>query len=217
MRIALCFRGIHFCPKFYNKHVDYRKCFQNNLENLINPLKEKHSVDIYLFTYNSILRSELINDYKPKEAVFLDENEMLLGGTFHRQLFFHKILIEKIKESEIKNNFKYDSIFIMRFDIYYMKNINEWNVDYNKVNAVFEHVHNCDNYRHTDDNLFIISREHLDEFYNGVMTTYNNNDTTHRICVYINSEYMHYIYTITQEDLDNNTVYKLYSLGREFI
>lgn len=213
MKIALCFRGIHYAP-FY-RDVDYRKNFQNNIEFLINPLKENNDVDTFLCTYESDIQNNLLNDLNPVVSIFNNLNTFNEGNhSSHKILTFNKQLIESIKDYEHKNNILYDAVIILRFDLIFKVKINEWNIDYEKINAVFEHVHNCDNYRHVEDNIFIISRKYLEHYYDAILITLNKNEITHRICMYVDRDKLHYIYTITQQDLDNKNEYKLYTIGR---
>ncbi len=213
MRIALCYRGIHYAP-FY-KNVDYRKCFQNNKEYLIDPLKENNHVDVFVCTYDSEISDQMTKDFQPVVSILNNLNTFNDGGhSSHKILTFTKCLINNVKEYEKKHNFEYDVIIIVRFDLMFKVKVNEWNIDYNKINALFEHVHNCDNYRHVEDNIFIVARQFLDHYYDAVLTTFDKCEISHRICVYVERETLHYIYTITQDDLDNKTEYRLYNICR---
>lgn len=213
MRIAVCYRGIHYAP-FY-RNVDYRKFFENHREKFLEPLKENNQVDIFVCTYESDIQDQMIKDFKPVVSKLNSLSTFNDGGhSSHKILTFKMTLIDTVKEYEKTNDILYDAIIILRFDLAFNVKINEWNIDYEKINATFEHVHNCDNYRHVEDNIFIISRKYLDHYCDAVNTTLLKNEIAHRICVYVDRDKLHYLYNITQDDLDNNNEYKLYYIGR---
>ncbi len=193
MKIALCLRGIHYAND--NIITDYRNSNKNYMEQLIEPLKKNNDVDIFLLTYESEIINELLNDYNPKDIIILNSNERFNGSNWHRQLIFHKSSIDLVKGYENNNNFRYDIIINVRFDLFFTLNFQEWNIVYNKINIMFKHPSgNC------DDNFFIIPRNYFDLFYDATINLLINNKITHEYNHVLNEDNIHYAYNVSEED-----------------
>ena len=203
MKIAICFRGKHFDV------YDYRNCFSNINENLIQPLSENNEVDIFCLLYDSHLTESLLNDYKPKKCHILNHNDQYNGSQWDRQIIFHKLSVEIIKNYEIENNIKYDIVINLRYDLFFKVNINNWNIDFNKILIGFKHTFRKHEVDHVDDNIFIIPRKYLDDFSNSINLLSENNKITHEVHIYINSDYINYIY-----DMENFGDWRLFDIFR---
>lgn len=196
MKIAICYRGIHYTNNYVT--TDYRKTYKNHQDFFINPLKENNKIDIFLITYQSDIINELINDYNPVDKYVCNINELYNGSSWERQLIFHNKLIDIVKNYEKSKNIKYDMVIILRYDIYFKININQWNIDFNKIN--FTHRHSdCNN---TCDNIHIIPRIYLEDFNNAVNICYTNNKITHEINNFIDKDKYHFCYIINCDEND---------------
>ena len=209
MRIAICYRGIHYSDN--DVKTDYRKQYENNMEYLINPLKKNNIIDIFCVSYESEIQNSLINDYKPVMIDLLSQNIRYHGSGWYRQLIFHKKIVELVKNYENKNNINYDIIINLRYDLLFKKDITLWNIDYNKINFTFKHLDNGN----SDDNFYIIPRKYLDEFNNSINKVIDANEITHAINRFLDENIVCYCYIVTIED---NKIkwgeYKYYILNR---
>ena len=131
MNIALVYRGFYKRKNKSNgkKNNFTTDIFKNHLDS-INTLGIKN-IDIYIHTYS-------INSNEDKELISIFENYNL------KNIFFEKKVSRKISYSiinslELVDN-KYDLIINMRFDIYFTKYLNEWSIEYNKLNLCFKDV-----------------------------------------------------------------------------
>jgi hypothetical protein len=208
MKIAICFRGSHF------DSYDYKNCINNQFEYLINPLLKDNEVDIFCIAYNNNI-DNLINDYKPKKIHIINQYEQNNGDGWHRQLIFHKLIIQNIKDYEINNNIKYDIIINLRYDLFFTIKINEWDINLNnnlnKIIIAFRHL-NCDD--KCDDNFLIIPRTLLDVFGKAIDILYNTNQITHKLILYIDNDLLHFIYTLNKDDKQNKNEFRLFYIYR---
>ena len=65
----------------------------------------------------------------------------------------HKDIIDMIIDNETKENIKYESIIITRFDLYYYQKLTEIDIDYNVFNIPFWHMNGT--MFSVEDNLII--------------------------------------------------------------
>lgn len=137
MRVALCLYGlIGYSKKFAEGElINYKLPYEIYRKNLFNKNVE---IDIFIHSWSVNYKEELIKLYKPKAYVFdqpRDDFKKIYGQKNFNDvshLFTKKRSIEIKKEYEIKNNIKYDWVFLSRFDICLNKKI-----DYSKINNKF--------------------------------------------------------------------------------
>lgn len=189
MHICLCLRGIHY-RNDTKLNVDYRKSFENYKENLIIPLEKKgYKVDIILFTYDSEIKENLINDYNPFYYEILPFNEMFVNTSWNRQIIFHRKTLETIKKIQFENNFSYDYIINTRFDLKFNIEITNMNIDLCKFNIAFKHSSgNC------DDNFWIFTNLYLNQLDKALENLYQRNAITHEINRYFNNDQINYMH-----------------------
>lgn len=213
MKIAICYRGLHDLENEYDKRTryHYKETLENHKEFLIEPLKQNNEVDIYHFTYNSHLINELFNDYNSKKIILLDDNiKSNYFDSIKRVVLFNNIICEYFKN----NNDNYDVIIILRYDFKIIVPINEWNLDYNKINFIFKH-YDCNN---TEDNFHLIPIKYLNIFHNAVITTNNLNKMAHEINHHIPSELIYFCYKLYIDDsnkCDYKASYKYYFFKKQ--
>ena len=204
MKIAICYKGIHYSNDTIV--VDYRNCIQNHKNYLIDPLKKDNDVDIYCFSYESDIMEQLAKDYNTKGVVLLKREERYNGNNWYRSLTFYKMICEYLNEfNEI-----YDTIIILRYDILFKIPLIEWTIDYNKVNFPFKHF-DCNN---VEDTVIIYPFKHNKYLYDSITTVINREGITHEINHYIPIEYIHFCYALTEEDCLTKSEYKYYTFNR---
>ena len=120
MNIALIFAGISFGHK---SDRDFNHCFPNIDCNLIQPLKEEHSVYNYIVTYENERIDEVTKLLNPKKLVSIPfENS--------RQNPTRTAAVRLPGDDDI------DFYIMSRFDVHYNKKLSEFNLDWNKFNFV---------------------------------------------------------------------------------
>tara|TARA_R110000868_G_C10681490_1_gene747542 strand:+ start:135 stop:800 length:666 start_codon:yes stop_codon:yes gene_type:complete len=118
MNIALIFAGISFGHK---SDRDFNHCFPNIDCNLIQPLKEEHSVYNYIVTYENERIDEVTKLLNPKKLVSIPfENS--------RQNPTRTVAVRLPGDDDI------DFYIMSRFDVHYNKKLSEFNLDWNKFN-----------------------------------------------------------------------------------
>ena len=163
LKCAVLIFGLHYKNNYQNwyfgkTNINY-KYYINNIKNLFCCFSH---VDYFLSTNKSEKTNELIKDYNAKEYNFNDLPR------------WEKILIGlKIIE---KNKNNYDMIAITRFDIFFIMNLN--NIDINKLNiiSILEAKHLiCDNF-------YLFPTKYLNNFieiFENIKKYSNHNSLTH--------------------------------------
>lgn len=146
MKIGLAFIGIS-----HGLGRDCRHCFANQLINLIDPIREENNLKVYLTSYSSECQEEIIRLYRPTICDFYDYT-----GS-------HQVL-NYIKGLKLMQDQDLDFIICTRFDIHFKKNINNFNFDFNKFNALFKERGWWDNMKFTTDNMFAFPKHMLNDF-----------------------------------------------------
>lgn len=129
MNIALSYRGFYKRqhPQKNNFTLDI---FKNHL-NSLNSLDIKN-IDIYIHTYS-------INDYEDKKLLSIFKNYNLKNYIFEKKIH-DKISYSIINSLKLINN-GYDLIINIRFDIYFIKNLNKWLIKNDKLNLCFKNLY----------------------------------------------------------------------------
>ena len=149
MRIAYIFIGITYDDKYISPIrqnesstiVDFRETYNNVHDNLIKPYNNQgHIVDTYFVTYHSSIENELEKAYNPKKIIYTEMKTLTVKERSEKQINDRLNGLEKIKEYENENNFKYDFIIITRPDLYFFKNTTEIGIDYEHFNILFYHL-----------------------------------------------------------------------------
>lgn len=129
MNLALVYRGFYKRNNNEKKNNFNSEIFKNHLDS-INSLDVKN-IDIYLHTYS-------VNDYEDNKflSLFLNHN-------------LKKYIIEKEKNKKISYSIinslnlvdeNYDLIINTRFDVYFIKPLNDWSINYNNINLAFKDI-----------------------------------------------------------------------------
>jgi hypothetical protein len=212
MRIAVCLIGMSYYDGNSLQKRDWRNC----VDNIKNFFKEI-DVRYYITTYNSQFNDDIIQAYNPVKSLFLNIDENTQRGTYIKAL----------------NNVDDDVDFIIctRFDIFFNKNISDFNIDYNKFNFLFREKGNWDrvvndiNVRFVTDNFFAFPSKYKMIFMNVI----NNLDRSYYLKNNLLSHpltFMHHVFdgsnpklcdsvdyqfiSDIQENSDINSFYKLY-------
>ena len=132
MRIAVCYRG-HFRRTYVTEDdIKYDINFFKNVDNhRTKLLNHFDNVDIYFNTYESDFPAEntdLLNELKPVNYIFnKNPKEKISDAIFD---------VNKMVDPS-----NYDFIFNMRFDLVFLHDFLDWNLDFNKFNFLFrDHV-----------------------------------------------------------------------------
>lgn len=148
MKIGIAFFGILYGYKDREGvSRDYRHCWPNIRENIIDPLeKEGHLVSIYFSTYdfeNTILTDEFLESLKPTKVI-------LCKYEGSDQYTTKSALFTAFEDDHL------DTILWTRTDIHFMKHISTWNIQYNKFNFLFREKDHWENgLQYTTDNMYI--------------------------------------------------------------
>ena len=120
MNIALIFAGISFGHK---SDRDFNHCFPNIDCNLIQPLKEEHSVYNYIVTYENERIDEVTKLLNPKKLVSIPFESSRQNPT-------------RTAAVRLPGDDDIDFYIMSRFDVHYNKKLSEFNLDWNKFNFV---------------------------------------------------------------------------------
>lgn len=155
MNLALVYRGF-YKRNFHKKNNFNLDIFKNHLDS-INSLDIKN-IDIYLHTYS-------VNDYEDNKFLSLFLNHNL------KKYIIEKEINKKISYSIINSlnlvDENYDLIINTRFDVYFIKPLNEFNINYEKLNLLFkeqERYWNED--KRVSDLIYIFPKK-----YNNILTS----------------------------------------------
>lgn len=166
MKVALLLRGITYKERYIHHtgrilKIDYRVNLDKIKEQIIEPLKSKYDVDVFLVTYkNSLEEEDIIKDFDCVGADFLPQE----GQTQTDNLLAGLRLIYR-KGEDRYNPVKYDFIVITRFDIDLLMNIDDINYNEDKFNFIWSEQ-TCDG--QVGDCMFFLNGEFLLAFINAV-------------------------------------------------
>jgi hypothetical protein len=155
-RLAILLFGIHYQENFtgnYRKNhtIDFRQYKDNFNDKIINHFRQNYDIDIFLSTNPSRIQNELENTYHFKDALFTQDrrNQKISKG------------LQLILNYQERNNFTYDQVLITRFDIFIVKNFNEYHLDSQKLNlvSILEHKNAV------DDNFYFFPQKYISNFH----------------------------------------------------
>lgn len=177
-------------------------------------------VDIFLISYESSEVSSLLTHFQPVKTVFLPQQEFFTLNSWKRQAWFHIKSKELIEEVEKEKNIQYDLIVNTRFDIAFVKNLEDFGTfDFTKINCCLRHE--CGN---CDDNLFIFPRNLLNIFVDAFQKIYDENRITHEFSKIVDEKLMNYLFEekdfrTTHHDEHGNAVevYNYFYLSRKHV
>jgi hypothetical protein len=201
MNIVICLRGMHYLQD-NNKPIDYEYCLSNHYEYMIKPLLDMgHNLVIIACTYDSSKLQKMLKDYNINHYIALPDNIRLNGGTWLRQLAFHKQSIELIKNIENEQNIKFDQIINMRFEMYFNMKITEFPIHYDKFNLRQRNIGEEPGNYNGCDNFFLFNRRLLDRFEYAINNLLLRRGITHSIINYFKDEDINaFIYGITSTE-----------------
>lgn len=143
MRVAFCLNGLAsgFNAKYGGQPVDFKIAFDHYKKHIL----DKNDCDVFIHTWSVESEKELKEIYKPKKSIF--EKQII----FHKPNFLHKLVnnnpelknntysrwystkktIELKKQYEEEHNFKYDCVFVTRFDLAFFSDVifKDYNMD----------------------------------------------------------------------------------------
>jgi len=162
-RMAILFFGISYLESYdhwagKNYCIDYKKSFKNYKNYIFNFFEQNYNIDVFLSTYDSKKRRNIINDYKPKKFAFIEKMEH--NHQKSRNMHFTNALKLCLDYSK-KEKVKYDNVIITRFDLHFKMPFTTCKINYDKLNLVstLERKHLiCDNF-------YIMHFSYLPSFY----------------------------------------------------
>ncbi len=140
-KVALLFKGVTYRERYIHHtgrilKVDYRDHLERVRSQIIEPLKNRYDVDIFLVSYkNELDESEIKKDFDCIDADFLHTE----GQTQTDNLLAGLRLIYR-KSEDRHNPVKYDFIVIARFDIDLLMNLEEINYNEDKFNFLWHEI-----------------------------------------------------------------------------
>ena len=184
MKIAICIRGICY-DKNYKRHlesdgyiIDFKIAGESIKKNVIEELRKENDVDIFLLTYKSgddKIDKEVVEFYQPISITYNNQYSMdefrFNNNVYQTQSRFMLQGIDEVLKNEKLGDFKYDFIFIFRFDLYFRRKITDLKLDCNKVCIGTQR----------DDLLQIIPRSRLEDFRHIINWIYETGTSTHEL------------------------------------
>ena len=181
MNIALSYRG------FYKRDHPQKNNFTLDiLKNHLNSINSLHikNIDIYIHTYS-------VNDYEDNKFLSIFKNYNLKNYIFEKKIH-EKISYSIINSLKLINN-KYDLIINTRFDIYFIKNLNEWLIKNDKLNLCFKNLyHRSWNVnKRVCDSIYILPTKYKKKLILALQNSQNcrSNGSGHFIYRYLNKNH----------------------------
>lgn len=165
MKVAFCLYGLAggVNDKFGGLPVDFNMGFKNYKSHIL----DKNDCDVFIHTWSVQFEKQIKEIYKPKKSIF--EKQII----FHEPNFLYKTFskepkrlnniysrwystkkaIELKKEYEEENGFKYDCVFITRFDVAFFTDLIFNKYDMNNFYAAINSKY------YTKDGKEILNRE----------------------------------------------------------
>ena len=127
MNLALVYRGFYKRNGIHKTNNFNADIFKNHLDS-IHSLGVKN-IDIYIHTYS-------VNEYEDKKLLSIFENYNLKRYVFEKNIK-PKISYSIIKSLELVYR-TYDLIINTRFDVYFIRPLNKFNINNEKLNLLFK-------------------------------------------------------------------------------
>lgn len=229
MRIALILRGISYVEDYLhrdgkNKHpINFMDSSNTINENIIQSLTNMgHNVDVFIHTYYSSKMNEVIEFYKPVKSIFTTYRKMNI--TTDQENIKEPMLVQRhleiinmVDHYEKDFNFKYDTIIITRFDLYFYKALHDLQIDFNCVNIPFWHIARPMNQPpifSCDDNFIIVPNNKINLYRECLEQIIKDGKNNHYIGKYLldRGETIKYLYG---EKGDGAYDYPIYKFTRD--
>lgn len=201
--IAVILKGISYLEKYdrdanLSKKINYKSSLDNYNKYIFNDLKNNgYTVDVFLYTYNSEMNNELLQDYNPVCYKFVDFDNSL---NRHRAQAFNNVnSIKMFYDYVNKNNILYDYVIFTRFDLTFTLEITKFNFDKSLLNI--GNTGDVDNNGICCD-LIISSQKLLDVYSQCSLQVYNKN------IKHLHAVYKYLITLISDKDI--NFMFKRY-------
>ena len=150
MKVAINIAGLSHNDLGNGIHT-YKDGYENLFKNVINPLKENNDIKIYVYTYDTPEKDNILQTYKPTKYTILESTNNnsaeIAANTYIDSL-------EKLKDEDI------DFIITTRFDLDISCNIG---IDFKKFNFLFKELNHWDEAYLTTDTFYAFPKDMLDD------------------------------------------------------
>lgn len=150
MKIAINIAGLSHNNLGNGMHT-YMDGYENLFKNVINPLKQNNDIKIYLYTYDTSEKNNILKIYNPDGYTILNETNdnsaELAANTYINSL-------KKLKDVDV------DFIITTRFDLDIRCNID---INFKKFNFLFKELNNWDEHNLTSDTFYAFPKFMLDD------------------------------------------------------
>jgi len=211
MRLAFCIKGISFLKKYRTvwgkkTSINFERSIENYISYLLTDLSKKYQIDFFISTYNSPKNELLLKTFKPKKSLFKDYIKETIKPTNKRRFQIPASstleVLNLVEEYEKENSCKYDYIIITRFDLLFNKKFNDFNINNNAINILFQ-----TSSKNVDDNFYFMPRCLLDTFLYATNKVKEQIIITHELNKYIPKNNLHIIYPQHYYSPNNNPYY----------
>jgi hypothetical protein len=140
MKIGINLVGVSYNDGTIGRYRNYENAIDGFTTNVINPLKEEgHSIQYYIFSYDSIKKNDIINAYQPViKSEFIHPTYNTLGGGDKLPNGMKAISSTYMSSLEQLKNEDLDLVISTRFDINFFKNpLKEYPYDFTKFNFLW--------------------------------------------------------------------------------
>lgn len=190
MRIALALRGVSYQEDYYHRYnlprftVDYKDVLPAFKENVLHALERMgHQVDIFINTYHSKFSDDVVNDYKPVGCLWKEYREIASEDYIRigepMLIDHHLECFDLITKYEDEHNFKYDTVIVTRFDLFYYVSLEHAQLDFTCFNFPFWHIADHGRIFSTEDNFVFFPRSKLDLFRECLLQMKEDKQSTH--------------------------------------
>lgn len=176
MRIAICFRGVHYMNGENDWFIDFEKNVSVFFQNIVKPLQDRgDEVDIFISTYESEKLNKVYEIYNP---VRLSLSPFLFNqDRYDAQYHHHNVLFNLVFDYEKEKNIRYDLVITMRFDLVMKISILDLPIRTDMFNAPYKLVWNGD----VDETWWVLPRNDLELILSTLHSMHSRNMTTHKI------------------------------------
>ena len=177
MNLALVYRGFYKRDGI-KKNSFSLDIFKNHLHS-INSLGV-NNIDIYFHTYS-------FNDYEDNNFLSIFESYNVKKYNIEKEIQL-KISYSIINSLELLENKKYDLIINTRFDIYFIRPLNELNINNKKINLLFKEQYKFWNKdKRVSDLIYILPSEYKNVLISALKKSQhlNKNGSGHKIYNYL--------------------------------
>ena len=204
MKVALCLHGLAggLSEKYEGMPVDFKIGYEHYKKHIL----DKNDCDVFIHTWSVQSEEEIKKIYMPKKSLFekqiifdkpnflkktIDKRPYMKHATYSRWYSTKKAIGLK-KQYEEENNFRYDCVFISRFDMAFFNDVIFKNYDMGRFYAPYAYRYVSSDGKEIPDNQYweVAKKADMSKYTKKPIGYPHNNEGLSDLFFFSNSDFM---------------------------